>query len=340
MMLTVSPKVSVVIPTHNRLPILLQCLEAVAAQSVPAEWLEVIVVADGCTDGTADALRGRRFPFELRVIEQPASGAAAARNRGATEARGELLLFLDDDVIPSTELVSAHLEAHQRAHECVVVGPYLPDPPGRGDYLAEGLWRYWEKTFAGMDAPGRSARYTDLLSGNLSIPTHTFARLGGFDPAFPECGLEDYELGIRVLREGIPIGFAARARARHLETTDLMRSFKRKWREGNSTLLLVERHPSVLPDTRLVANDRWTRFLVFRTPRLGAWLANRGIELLRLAQRLGLRRYWFSLHQRLKAYSFWCGVKDGVGTEAELERRIARMKSAADAARNPQIGVV
>lgn len=335
-----SPLVSVVIPTHNRLPALLQCLEAVASQNYPAERLEVIVVADGCTDGTVDTLRGRSFPLDLKVFTQPPSGAAAARNRGAAEARGELLLFLDDDVIASPDLVGAHVEMHRRGRECVVVGPYLVDLPGRGDYVAEAVYRFWKKTFNQMNTPGRAARYTDLLSGNLSTPAETFRRLGGFDPAFPECGLEDYELGVRVLREGLPVVFAPRARARHLETTDLMRTLRRARRVGSSTVLLVERHPAILPETRLVHNKPWARFLVFRKPRLGAWLANRGLDGLRIAQCLRLRRIWFSLYGRLREYWFWRGVKDQVGAERELERRLARVMRAADAARHPVVGAV
>ena len=69
--------VSIIIPTHNRLPSLRLCLAAIAAQTYPVANLEVIVVADGCSDGTEDELSRATFAFELRVIRQSSSGAAA-----------------------------------------------------------------------------------------------------------------------------------------------------------------------------------------------------------------------------------------------------------------------
>ena len=58
----------------------------------------MVVVVDGSTDGTAEALRRLDIPFALKVVEQPNQGRAAAVNAGAGAAEGELLLILDDDM--------------------------------------------------------------------------------------------------------------------------------------------------------------------------------------------------------------------------------------------------
>jgi GT2 family glycosyltransferase len=319
------PTVTVIIPTYNRLPVLRRCLDALGGQRYPTSRMEVIVVADGCSDGTAATLRATRQPFDLTVLEQENAGAAAARNRGAQAARGELLLFLDDDVIASPNLVAAHAAAHAGSGERAVVGPYPLDPPSRTDYMAQALHGFWARTFREMADPAHRPSFGDLLTGNLSIRGTTFARLGGFDPAFPGCGIEDYEFGVRVLQSGIPIVFQPRAEARHLETTDLRSSLARNRSGGGSALILAELHPHVLPTTRLPERSPWAHRLVFRTPRLGALLAECAYHGLRVAQALRLRRLWIAVYGRLRTYWFWRGVRDRVETEEEWNVRLDRL---------------
>jgi GT2 family glycosyltransferase len=325
-MTTQLPFVSVVIPTQDRLPLLRQCLEALNEQDYPAERMEVIVVADGCSDGTAAVLSDASFAFPLRVLVQEASGAAAARNRGAKEARGELLLFLDDDVIASPGLVTAHVAAHGQDGERVVVGPYLIAPPDGNDFTVEALATFWEKTFAAMARPDRVPSFGDLLSGNLSLGAAIFERLGRFNPAFPDCGIEDYEFGVRVVEKNIPILLAPAAYARHLETTNLRRSLARNRRGGSSVLILAELHPTVLPTERLLHIEPWVRHLVFRRSRLGEWLAELGYLLLVVAQRLRLRRVWRYGYGHLRTYWFWRGVRDRVGTEDVCDSVVSRLR--------------
>src|SRR5262245_19563251 len=117
--------ISVIIPTHNRCASLRQTLDALSAQTYPLQQVEVLVVADGCVDGTVEMLRRYRAPFGMRIIEQQGQGPAAARNQGAAHATGRLLLFLDDDVKVVPSLIEAYVSAHQRCPGQVVVG-YLP----------------------------------------------------------------------------------------------------------------------------------------------------------------------------------------------------------------------
>lgn len=91
-----APTVSVVIPTYNRLALVVEAVESVLAQS--HEGLELIVVDDGSTDGTMEALE-RRFAGDdrVRLLRQPNGGTASARNRGVAEARAPWTAFLDSD---------------------------------------------------------------------------------------------------------------------------------------------------------------------------------------------------------------------------------------------------
>src|SRR5690606_607060 len=136
------PAVSVVIPTRDRSEVLRRTLDALARQTVPAEAMEVIVVADGCTDDTTTWLRGYRPRYRLRCGELPHSGPAAARNAGAAAAAGEILLFLDDDIEPAPGFVAEHLRSHEGSAAVVAIGPCPPIAPGRQDFWRV-LFRRW-----------------------------------------------------------------------------------------------------------------------------------------------------------------------------------------------------
>src|SRR4051812_32873595 len=120
------PRVSVVVPTFNRRESLQRLLVALAGQTHPVDDFEVVVVDDGSTDGTGELLQRLEPPYALQALRQSNGGPALARNRGVARARGELIVFLDDDVEPLPELVSEHVAAHGTASDLVVIGPMSP----------------------------------------------------------------------------------------------------------------------------------------------------------------------------------------------------------------------
>ena len=98
-------QVSVVIPTFNRQQRLHRVLTGLAQQTIDVEMLEVIVVSDGSTDGTDAYFESRRTPLPVDFVRQANQGPAAARNHGVVRATGDLVLFIDDDVMPDARLV-------------------------------------------------------------------------------------------------------------------------------------------------------------------------------------------------------------------------------------------
>src|SRR5579863_73198 len=111
-------KVSVVIPTYNRCPILSRSVAAYFQQSVPPA--EILVVDDGSSDATPDVAARLAAPASpappgavpVRYFRQPNRGPGAARNTGIREAAGELILFTDDDIVPAADLVARHVAWH------------------------------------------------------------------------------------------------------------------------------------------------------------------------------------------------------------------------------------
>ena len=239
------PTVSVIIPTHNRCASLQRALGALRAQTYSLREVEVIVVADGCADDTADVVGRYTAPFTLCLIDQPGQGPAAARNCGAAQARGQLLLFMDDDIEPASCWIEAHVSAHAGRTDRVVIGylpPFIQEP---ADFFHIELRGWWEAMFQPMRRSDHRFGYWDLLSGNFSLPAELFFRVGGFDPTL-WCH-EDYELGFRLIQAGASFIFAEDAWGYHHEVTDLDRSLERKYQEGRADVMIGHRHAELRP---------------------------------------------------------------------------------------------
>ena len=206
------PSVSIVIPTYNRRERLARVLRALDKQSAGPETFEVVIVDDGSTDGTAGWLTSLRPAYELRAISQANAGPARARNAGVEAARGELLLFLDDDVEPSQDLVSEHLRSHGEDANLVVIGPLASLSHYRQPWVA------WEQEklegqYAAMLRGDWEPTFRQFWTGNASVRRAHVLAAGGFNPEFLRA--EDVELGMRLDRRGIKFRFNPDARALH-----------------------------------------------------------------------------------------------------------------------------
>src|SRR5947207_499564 len=107
-----SLRVTVVVPARNAEATLGRALDAIASQRLDEPW-ETIVVDDGSSDGTAGIAEGA--PGDVTVLRAGAAGPAAARNRGAEAARGEMLAFTDADCFPAPGWLAAGLRALESA---------------------------------------------------------------------------------------------------------------------------------------------------------------------------------------------------------------------------------
>lgn len=331
-----TPVISVIIPTHNRKVDLRRTLEALNAQTYPLALVEVIAVADGCTDGTVEMLNRYRALFALRVIAQSNLGPGAARNLGAASATASLLLFLDDDVEPAPSLIEAHVRAHQRQKGHVVIGPYVPFYEHPTFYQTR-LRAWWKKVFDEMLQPGHRFTFCDLLTGNVSIESEIFARIGGFHTAMR--AHEDYEYGMRLIKAGVPFSVAPDAIGRHHDRSDPLRAFRRKREEGRSDAIMARLHPEFIRALPLAASEvRWLSprslllFLVFHLPIPGDAFAAVSSLALEFLEKLRLRFHWSRLFGAVLSYWYWRGAASELGTISKLkellEYRTVRLQEA------------
>lgn len=203
-------EISVVVPTFNRKNTVRRCLETLFAQSLDASRFEIIVVVDGSTDGTAEALNALRPSCRFRVVEQENRGLAGARNSGYCAAETGLVLFLDDDMLCDQNLLARHLQAHHGVERSIAFGAlFLSDdsPPGLAAecfHREIGAFHLGQKRNLGL-----TWQLTDCVFSNASLSRDLLAEVGGFDEGFRM--REDLELAVRLLGMGIPSQYLADA---------------------------------------------------------------------------------------------------------------------------------
>jgi len=191
------PSVSIVMPTYQRRDVARAAVRALGRLDYAGD-IELIVVVDGSTDGTAMAIQAIDLPFPMTVIEQDNAGASAARNRGAELARNDILLFLDDDMVADPDLLTEHARLHRDGADAVIgETPVHPDSPG--GFLPESVARWINSTRV------RSPLSPfDIFTGQLSVKRSVFEALGGFDPALTRDGAfgnEDADFGVKLLAD-------------------------------------------------------------------------------------------------------------------------------------------
>lgn len=244
------PRVSVVIPTFNRVDGLCRVLRGYEAQQPAGLPFEVVVVDDGSDDGTSAVLsdwRSRRFT--LRFDRQPNQGPARARNRASEMVSGDLVLFGGDDIEPDPNQVVEHVREHDR----------------RGDVRTAilGLTRWPEgitltSTMRHIDGPGAQqfsygvfedgAEYDfrHFYTSNVSVRRHMLARdPAGFSTDFTAAAFEDAEFAYRLSRRGMRIIYHRAAVAWHHHPYDARSFFSRQERCGEMADVLFRKHPQL-----------------------------------------------------------------------------------------------
>src|SRR5688572_2166050 len=188
-------KVSVVIPSHNRADALKLTLERFRRQNFEGEW-EVLVVNNNSTDDTNAVVRALQMPVSVKLVERTTPGAVAhARNAGARAAKGDYLIFVDNDILVEPDFVESHVRLLDANPGCWILGVVTPLP--EQEHLELGRFR---KSLEPPNPSGISE--TDGFSGaNCSLPRADFEKLGGFDEGFFISSSEDQELALRARME-------------------------------------------------------------------------------------------------------------------------------------------
>jgi GT2 family glycosyltransferase len=235
---TSAPLISVVVPAFNAADRLPLCVRALAGQQDLPGRVELLVVDDGSTDGTAHAAR-EAGGEALRVIGLGTRGGpAVARNAGIEAARGELVLFTDADCIPDQRWVAE------------ICRPLLEDPEVGG---VKGTYRTAQRSLAARFAQAEFEERYRLMARLDSIDfvdtyAAAFRRLvleevGGFDTSFPVPNNEDVDLSYRIAAAGHRMVFAPTAVVEHRHRASLAAYVRLKVSRGYWRMKVYRRYP-------------------------------------------------------------------------------------------------
>jgi len=227
---------SVIIPARNAGRVLGECLGALAPEPQGVEPSEVIVVDDGSTDGTAEIGRAGG----AKVIHIPGLGPAAARNAGAREASGDLLVFFDADCVAEPGCLAALLAPFADPEVVGVRGGYTSNQRA---LVARFTQREMEEKQARLAAARRVAVVDTACA---AYRREALLRHGGFDERFPATSVEDVDLSFRMAARGEKLLFAPGAKVRHRHPEQIGGYLWRKLRFGYYRIRLYRRFPGRL----------------------------------------------------------------------------------------------
>jgi len=198
---------TIIIPTYNRSELLRKTLDGISRQTELAFIKEVIVVSDGSTDSTRDVAEQFSGRLPIRVLEQARRGVSRARNYGMREAKSDVVLFLDDDIVPGPRLVAEHARFHEEMPrlEAVQMG-YVTWHP---DVTVTPFMR-WYGEYGGLCAfsllkENQEVDPRYLYTCNVSFKTEFIRANNGFTEGL--CVLEDHELAYRLAKKGMKFFF-------------------------------------------------------------------------------------------------------------------------------------
>lgn len=260
------PFVSVVIPTFRRPEALERTLRSLATVSYRGMF-EVVVVDDGSNDSTEsviERIQREESHLLLRFYKQENAGAARARNHGAQAANGQILVFLDDDMLVEPD----HLDRHV-AH--------LSNPPGKRAVNGEwefapevrhelekssfGRFRLWLEDWVknGLEMERLDAdllKPTMLTACNLGIRREEFLTLDGFDESFPAAGYEDQDFAVRAALAGFDFIYDKRIVLSHLDQRTNLADFTRRIRQGAVTAgIMAKKYPAEFGSRSLISEN-------------------------------------------------------------------------------------
>lgn len=232
---------SIIIATHNRPDALDQTLKHLENQETDLGF-EVILI----NDGPAEAIPGLNFGqgkrAEWKFIQNPKNlGRAPSRNKGINEARGEYILFTDDDIWTVPGFLDAHYEKQREIGGGVVVGAVPP-----ADEIANTPWHsYIRQRFDRIHKRlnSDSLDYGLFLTGNVSVPTKAIRNLDGFNENLKYYSFQDTELGLRLYNEGLKFAHAPKAIGYHFFEENLNKLCNKAYNTGKSSFIFVKLHP-------------------------------------------------------------------------------------------------
>lgn len=250
-------RASVIIATYNRSRLLEKNLLHLLDQTVPQDMYEVVIVDDGSTDSTPETVKNFK-QGNLIYLPIRHSGRAKAKNAGFPASSGEIIIFLDSDVIPCREFVEAHIKAHEANSKIICRGITVN---------VNNLDNVQKKPVIAFPTAA------SFPTGNCSVRREFLLESGLFDEDFTEYGWEDLELGHRLMSLGLGKKSAGSAVGFHctapLNPGNLQQVLQKERERGRMAVLYCKKSP--LPRTRLSTMNVGIFFALEKLVNMKSW---------------------------------------------------------------------
>jgi GT2 family glycosyltransferase len=230
---TKTVSVSIIIPTFNGAARIKNCLDVLVKQTT-GHNAEILVVNDGSTDSTTEVVG--RYP-SVRLINQANAGPAAARNRGAKEAKGTIILFTDDDCVPMSDWLCSMTAPFDDPEVVGVKGAYRSNQTSLIARFVQIEYEDRYRLMAGLP----SIDFIDTYSAGFRL--ERFFQMKGYDTSFPVACAEDVELSYRMSAQGWIMKFVPTAIVYHTHPDTFWRYMKKKYKFAFWRILALRKNP-------------------------------------------------------------------------------------------------
>ena len=239
---------------------------AMEAQDFTQDY-EIVVVDDGSTDGTIDFLQTHQTEFpHVRLFQQSHEGAAIARNTGIDVAKGEIIVFIDSDLVVTPTFLSSHAKVIAGHQQAFTYGSVI------------NTNNFEAPTSAQVKLQDISTAF--FATGNVAIAKHWLIKAGKFDTSFRQYGWEDLELGVRLKNLGLKLIKCPEAVGYHWHpafTIDqLPRLVDVEAQRGRMGVVFYQKHPTW--EVRMMIQMTWLHVLLWGTLSLGGLLNERSLR--------------------------------------------------------------
>lgn len=234
--------VSIVIPAYNASKTIEECLDAITKQKFKGKY-EVVVVNDGSTDATpalvgkyVKGVKGRGSAQGVRLISQENAGPAKARNVGARNAKGRIVIFTDSDCVAKPDFVAEMVKPFEDPKVSGVQGAYLCRQ-------REVMGRFGQLEIEQRYEKMRKEEYIDFIgSYAAAYKRRVFLEHKGFDESFPTASGEDTDLSFRISSAGHKFVFNEKANVYHYHPTSFLKYLRVKFFRGYWRVLVYRKH--------------------------------------------------------------------------------------------------
>jgi len=292
---------SVVIPSYNRKWILKKALEALSNQTYPPDKYEIILLDDGSTDGTEQMVRSLHLPCHLRYLKnRQRMGLPKTRNRGIREARGEIIIFTDSDVIVLPDFIEQHLSYHRKYKGVIVNGELIQ--------------------ISSLDQVGKKRKgifdisFSPFDTANVSVKRNFLIEVGLFDETLAPYGWQDIELGYRLIKRGLKKKKNRNAVGYHYKTAknsfnDLSFLCEKEKMRGISGALFYKKFPE-LKELKVKLATQCNPLFAFSF--IGKWIDEKegGRKILEFSKRHKIGWLYSSLVKLVECHYYLQGFKE------------------------------